>query len=63
VNGADIALECRAAPVARIRAKRYLLPTPQTRGGTRDMAEREQLLAQFAEWSARHITGDEKGQA
>ena len=27
------------------------------------MAEREQLLAQFVEWSARHITGDEKGQA
>lgn len=27
------------------------------------MAEREQLLSQFVEWSARHITGDEKGQA
>ena len=27
------------------------------------MAEREQLLAQFVEWSAKHITGDEKGQA
>jgi hypothetical protein len=27
------------------------------------MAEREQLLSQFLKWSAKHITGDEKGQA
>jgi hypothetical protein len=27
------------------------------------MAEREQLLSDFVDWSRRHVTGDEKGQA